>query len=326
MNSFGRIFKVSIYGESHGPVVGIVVDGIPPGIELSTTDFHSDIARRKPGSKGTTTRVEADEPVIKSGVFNQKTTGAPLCIEFINSNIRSGDYDQFVNQPRPGHSDFSASRKFKNFNDHRGGGHFSGRLTAAIVAAGVVAKKILTNIQIQARIVEAGGKENIEEALQLALESNDSIGGIVECRVTGIPVGWGEPFFDSLESVLAHLMFAIPAVKGIEFGSGFQAAKMKGSTHNDPIIDQEGHTLTNHSGGISGGLGNGNEMVFRIAVKPTSSTPQKQQTYDFEKTTVSELVVEGRHDLCIALRVPVVVEAMTALGLVDLMFIQSLRG
>ena len=144
----------------------------------------------------------------------------------------------------------------------------------------------MTNIQIQARIVEAGGKENIEEALQLALESNDSIGGIVECRVTGIPVGWGEPFFDSLESVLAHLMFAIPAVKGIEFGSGFQAAKMKGSTHNDPIIDQEGHTLTNHSGGISGGLGNGNEMVFRIAVKPTSSTPQKQQTYDFEKTTV----------------------------------------
>ena len=326
MNSFGRIFRVSIYGESHGPVVGIVVDGVPPGIELSETDLYPDLERRRPGINGTTTRVESDEPIIKSGVFKQMTTGAPLCVEFTNSNVRSEDYEQFVSQPRPGHSDFSAHIKFKSFNDYRGGGHFSGRLTLPIVAAGVIAKKILKGIQIHSRIIEAGGLEDIERAIQLAIENKDSIGGIVECKVNNVPIGWGEPFFDSLESVLAHLMFAIPAVKGIEFGSGFKASKMVGSKHNDPILDQEGHTQTNHAGGISGGLSNGNELVFRISVKPTSSTPQKQQTYDFQKSTLSELVVAGRHDLCIALRVPVVVEAMTAIGLVDLMFLQSLKA
>jgi chorismate synthase len=318
MNNFGRLFRTTVFGESHGEAIGVILDGVPAGIALSTEDFDADIARRKPGAAGTTPRIEADAPQILSGVFGGKTTGAPLCIRFLNGNTQSKDYSAFQNQPRPGHADFVAATKYKGFNDYRGGGHFSGRLTLLLVAAGVVAKKILPQgVHIQANLLQIGGQSDINLGLQRALDANDSIGGVVECRATGLPIGWGEPFFDSIESVLAHLLFAIPAVKGVEFGSGFAAATMFGSTHNDPILDAQGTTATNNAGGIVGGISNGNPLVVRIAIKPTSSTPQPQQTYNYTQNAVSDFRAEGRHDLCIALRVPVVMEAVVAMGLAD---------
>lgn len=317
MNSFGNQFKVSIFGESHGPMVGITIDGCPSGMPLSKEDFYPDIVRRQPGAPGTTPRVETDEPRIVSGWFNGFTTGAPLTIVFENQNTRSGDYEQLKKQPRPGHADWVAMQKFNGFNDPRGGGHFSGRLTLPLVAAGVIAKKMLSGVNIKAELIEAGGLKDIQAAIRKAEADNDSIGGIVECTVSGLPPGLGEPFFDSVESLLAHAIFAIPAVKGIEFGSGFRAARMKGSEHNDLIINSNGTTQTNNAGGINGGLTNGNDLVFRIAVKPTSSIPLPQMTLNLETGKVEELRIGGRHDLCIALRVPVVVEAVTAMVLAD---------
>jgi chorismate synthase len=317
MNSFGTLFRVSIFGESHGPNIGIVIDGCPAGIPLEHEDFMSDIKRRQPGAAGTTPRVESDEPRIISGWFNGFTTGAPLTILFDNQNTKSGDYDHLRKQPRPGHADWVAMQKFHGFNDHRGGGHFSGRLTLALVAAGVVAKKVVSPAIVSAKLIEAGGMSDIEAAIRKAEADNDSIGGVVECRVNGLPVGLGEPFFDSIESLIAHAVFSIPATKGIEFGSGFAASRMKGSEHNDRIISEDGHTDTNYAGGINGGISNGNELVFRVAVKPTSSTSRPQQTLNLESGKVEELVIGGRHDRCIALRVPVVVEAVTAMVLAD---------
>lgn len=321
MNSFGRIFRVTIFGESHGNSVGCVVDGCPAGISLTTSDFLEDIERRKPGAKGTTPRKEDDIPEIISGIFNDKTTGTPLTILFRNTNTRSADYEKLRAVPRPGHADFVASKKYKGFEDYRGGGHFSGRLTVALVAAGVVAKKILHTIKITSSILEIGGESDTEKGLQKAIDAKDSIGGIVECRVSGVPVGLGEPFFDAAESIISHLIFAIPAVRGIEFGTGFAASKMFGSQHNDALESLDGKTTTNHSGGIVGGLTNGNELVFRIAIKPTSSTPKEQQTLNIETGNVEAFSVKGRHDLCIALRVPVILEAVTAISLADLLLI-----
>ncbi|MDD4644720.1 MAG: chorismate synthase [Bacteroidales bacterium] len=315
MNSFGNHFKVSIFGESHGPMIGITLDGCKPGIPLSVEDFEEDIRRRQPGAKGTTPRVEADQPKIVSGWYKDFTTGAPLTILFENQNTRSGDYDNLQKQPRPGHADWVAMMKFDGFNDPRGGGHFSGRLTLALVAAGVVAKKMIGPVKVTARLTEAGGNTDIEAAIAKAIEEKDSIGGLIECQASPMPVGLGEPFFDSVESVLSHAIFAIPAVKGIEFGSGFSAARMKGSEHNDRIISADGKTATNHAGGINGGITNGNDLIFRIAIKPTSSISKPQQTLNTENRKVEELVIEGRHDTCIALRAPVVVEAVTAIVL-----------
>lgn len=323
MNSFGILFKTAIFGESHGLAIGVCIDGCPAGVPLATTDFTADLNRRKPGARGTTARKEEDKPEIISGVYNGFTTGAPLCILFYNKDQRPADYEHLKNKPRPGHADFVAAKRFGGFNDPRGGGHFSGRLTLALVAAGVVAKKILDNISISARLVEAGGSSNIESAVEKAVNDGDSIGGVVECRAEKIPVGWGEPFFNSVESVISHLAFAIPAIKGIEFGSGFKAASMKGSEHNDQIIDRTGATSTNHAGGISGGLTNGNELVFRVAVKPTSSIKKKQQTINIISGKNETLEVRGRHDACIALRVPVVVEAITAIALADLYLLNT---
>lgn len=323
MNSFGRIFRVSIFGESHGPAIGIVIDGCPAGISLTTDDFNTDIERRKPGASGTTPRKEEDVPKILSGVFNDKTTGAPITIIFENSNTRSSDYEALRNTPRPGHADFVLHTKFNGYNDYRGGGHSSGRLTLPLVAAGVVAKKLLDGITINAQLIEAGGSANIEAAIQKAVEEQDSIGGIVSVSAKGLPIGLGEPFFDSAESIISHIIFSIPAIKGIEFGSGFNAARMKGSIHNDPIIDAEGTTATNNAGGINGGITNGNELNFRIAVKPTSSTPKEQQTWNKESQQVESFTVKGRHDLCIALRVPVVAEAATAIALADLLLLNK---
>jgi len=333
MNSFGRIFRVSIFGESHGENVGVIIDGCPGGMSLKIEDFSPDLERRKAGAKGTTPRKEDDIPEIVSGVFNDKTTGAPITILFKNSNTRSGDYEKQRAVPRPGHADFVASKKFDGFQDYRGGGHFSGRLTVALVAAGIVAKKILDlipnpspkerGIKITATILEIGGETDLDKGLQKAIDAKDSIGGIIECRVDGLPIGLGEPFFDSAESLLSHAVFAIPAVRAIEFGTGFAAAKMFGSKHNDAIEDASGRTASNNAGGVVGGLTNGNELVFRIAIKPTSSTPQEQQTLNIETNKVEPFSVKGRHDLCIALRVPVVLEAATAIVLADLMLLNK---
>jgi len=324
MNSFGRLFRISIFGESHGSAVGIIIDGCPAGIELSEADFTTDIERRKGGTqKGTTPRQETDAPIFKSGIFQNKTTGAPLMIMFENNNTRSGDYEKQRAFPRPGHADFVAHKKFGGFEDYRGGGHFSGRLTVCLVAAGVVAKKLLQNISVVATILEIGGEQDLERGLQKAIEAKDSIGGIVECTVKGLPIGLGEPFFDSVESNIAHAAFSIPAVKGVEFGAGFLAAKMFGVEHNDSILDGEGKTETNNAGGIVGGITNGNDLVFRIVIKPTSSTPKEQETLNWETGSVETFSVKGRHDLCIALRVPPVLEAVTAFVLADLMLLEG---
>ena len=323
MNSFGRIFRISILGESHGPAVGVVIDGCPAGIPLAPADFEYDLGRRKSGAKGTTPRIEEDLPNLLSGLFNGYTTGAPITILFENRNVRSSDYSRMRDMPRPGHADFVASRKFGGFQDFRGGGHFSGRLTLALVAAGVVAKKLLDGMSIAAYLIEAGGMKDIEKAVEKAIESDDSIGGIIECSVKQVPVGLGEPFFDSLESQISHIAFAIPAIKGIEFGSGFAASTMRGSEHNDNILDATGTTETNHAGGINGGISNGNELVFRVAVKPTSSTSQIQRTMNMKSGKVEDMEIKGRHDKCIALRVPPVLEAATAIVLADFMLMEQ---
>lgn len=324
MNSFGRIFRISIFGESHGESVGIVIDGCPAGLPLTVEDFFPDLERRKGGTqKGTTPRQEEDFPIFKSGIFNNKTTGAPITILFENKNTRSADYERQRDVPRPGHADFVARKKFGGHEDYRGSGHFSGRLTVALVAAGVIAKKILKEITVTSKILEIGGESDLDKGLQKAIDAKDSIGGIIECRVNGLPTGLGEPFFDSVESQLSHIVFAIPAVRGVEFGAGFAAAKMFGSQHNDAIETIEGKTKTNHAGGIVGGLTNGNELVFRIAIKPTSSTPKEQTTLNWETGKVETTSVKGRHDLCIALRVPVILEAVTAIVLADLMMLEQ---
>jgi chorismate synthase len=328
MNAFGRLFRITIFGESHGESVGVNIDGCPAGLPLSVEDFLLDIERRKGGTqKGTTPRKEDDLPIFKSGVFNGRTTGAPLTILFENNNTRSGDYEKQRAVPRPGHADFVAHKKFGGYEDFRGGGHFSGRLTVALVAAGVIAKKLLATvgagIPVRASILEIGGEADLEKGLQKAIDAKDTIGGIVECRAEGLPIGLGEPFFDSLESVLSHAVFAIPAVRGVEFGTGFAAARMFGSQHNDAIEDATGKTRTNHAGGVVGGITNGNELVFRIAVKPTSSTPKEQLTLNWETGEQESFSVKGRHDLCIALRVPVVLEAVTALVLADVLLLEQ---
>lgn len=320
MNHFGKLFTVSIFGESHGESVGVVIDGCPSGMPLTVEDFVVDTQRRKGGTqKGVTPRQEEDLPLFKSGMFNGKTTGAPLTLLFENKNTRSGDYEKQRAVPRPGHADFVASKKYGGFEDFRGGGHFSGRLTLCLVAAGVVAKKVLKGISIQSEIISIGGEKNIEAGLQKAIDQKDSVGGIVECSVSGLPIGLGEPFFDSVESLISHAAFAIPAVRGIEFGTGFAAASMYGVDHNDPIENNDGKTTTNHAGGVVGGITNGNDFVFRIAIKPTSSTPKEQYTYNWETDAMENFAVRGRHDLCIALRVPPVLEGVAAIVFADLM-------
>jgi len=320
LNSFGQLFRVQIFGESHGESVGIVVDGCPAGLPLSADDLLTDLERRKGGrQKGTTPRQEADYPFFKSGLFNGKTTGFPIAIFFENNNTRSEDYQKQRSIPRPGHADWVAHEKFGANEDYRGGGHFSARLTTGLVAAGAIAKKLMPGITIEAAVTEIGGEADLEKGLQKAIDAKDSVGGLVECRVKGVPVGLGEPYFDSLESSLAHMMFAIPAVRGVEFGTGFAAAKMFGSEHNDAILDMSGTTKTNHAGGVVGGISNGNELVFRIAIKPTSSTPKEQVSLNWDTQQTESFSVKGRHDLCVALRAPVIVEAATAIVLADFM-------
>ncbi len=333
MNTFGRKFRVSIFGESHGELIGVVLDGVQPGIELSEEDFVQDLARRKSGAKGTTPRIEEDKPMLVSGVYEGCTTGAPLTIVFRNMNTKSSDYSQFAAMPRPGHADLTAALKWDDYQDPRGSGHFSGRLTLPIVAAGVVAKKMLYSLtildetpakEVTARLVELGGssdEQTWQEAVDKAMEEGDSLGAVVECTVPEIDPGYGEPFWDSVESTIAHAIFSIPGVRGLEFGDGFQAAGMKGSEHNDPI-GADGRPLKNGAGGVNGGITNGAPLTFRVAFKPTSSIRKAQQTFNFQTGEMDTLEIKGRHDACFALRTPVVVEAMTAIALADLVLLK----
>jgi chorismate synthase len=321
MNSFGRIFRVEIFGESHGPAVGVIVDGCPPGIPFSVASLDADLARRRPGAAGTTERVEAAPPEILSGTYEGRTTGSPILIVMRNADTRSQDYEAFKRIPRPGHADFTSRLKFGGFSDPRGSGHFSGRVTAGIVAAGALAKLVLGGVAFATRVVEAGGRKDIEAAAAEAKLAGDSIGGLVEIRVSGLPAGLGEPFFDAAESVLAHALFAVPAVRGVEFGDGFAAARMRGTEHNDPFVDRDGRTSKNGSGGINGGITNGNEIVARVAVKPASTISAPQRTLDFESGEAAILAPGGRHDACIALRAAVVLEAACAIALADLSLI-----
>ena len=369
MNTFGRKFRVTIFGESHGEAIGVVLDGVPAGLDLCEADFEMDLLRRKSGANGTTPRLESDKPRILSGVFEGHTTGAPLAILFRNENMKSQDYAQFAAMPRPGHADLTAALRWDDCNDPRGGGHFSGRMTLPVVAAGVVAKKILADAtildetpcsEINARIVEVGGipvchversgtyvgeevlrcaqddrmetlndnrvaggiKANgllpeWQEMIEKAMDEGDSLGAVVECCVPNIDSGYGEPFWDSVESQIAHAVFAIPGVRGVEFGDGFKAAAMRGSEHNDPI-GPDARPTKNGAGGVNGGLTNGAPVVFRVAFKPTSSISRAQQTLNFETGEMDTLQIKGRHDACFALRCPVIVEAMTAIVLADL--------
>ncbi len=324
MNCFGDKYRVTIFGESHGESLGVVLDGVPSGIPLSETDFIADLDRRRSGSVGTTARRESDTPHIISGIYNGYTTGAPLTIIFKNGDCRSDDYNQISAMPRPGHADYVAKIKYGGYNDIRGGGHFSGRLTLCLVAAGVVAKLILKDINISASLVEVGGytyeeRESIESAIAEAIERGDSLGGVVRCECDGVKIGVGEPFFNSVESVISHAIFAIPGVRGIEFGDGFGAAALRGSVHNDCYIDGQGRTSTNGAGGINGGIANGNKILFNVAIKPTSTISLGQESFNFETNKIDSVSYKGRHDVCFALRVPVVVEAVTAISLANLL-------
>ncbi|MFA6335187.1 MAG: chorismate synthase [Bacteroidales bacterium] len=323
MNSFGKNFRVSIFGESHGPEIGVIIDGTPAGLPLSPDDFTADILRRKSGKKGSTPRIEGDLPKIVSGVYQGYSTGTPICILFNNTNTISEDYTNLQDWPRPGHADFVSMIKSKGFSDPRGGGHHSGRITLGLVAAGVVAKKLISPISIEAKILNIGGENPWDNILEKAIAQGDSLGGVVECIAKKMPVGLGEPFFDSLESLLSHMVFSIPGVRGIEFGDGFRAAGMFGSEHNDPIIEESGKTLKNGSGGVNGGISNGNDLVFRIAIKPTSSIFKSQKSYNFATHKIEDLKIAGRHDYCFALRVPVVAEASVAIVLADLLNLSS---
>lgn len=351
---WGNKLKVSIFGESHGVGIGITIDGLLAGIELDMEAILEEMDRRAPGkSKLATARRESDTPEILSGIFEGKTTGAPLCAIIRNADMHSKDYGNLKNLMRPGHSDYPGHVKYNGFNDYRGGGHFSGRITAPLVFAGAVCKQILAQkgIMIGSHIKSIGkindksfletnldndllkelhnkelpvlDKEKEEAMRNTILEAKadlDSVGGTIECTVLGINAGIGNPFFDSVESTLAHLMFSVPAVKGIEFGKGFAMSKLRGSECNDEYYYDGDNvkTYTNNNGGITGGITNGMPIIFNVVVKPTSSISKPQKTINIAEKKNDELVIKGRHDPCIVQRAVPVVEAVTAIGILDL--------
>ena len=303
-----------------------MLSGVPAGVILRAEDFASDLERRRPQSKGETPRHEADEPIIEGVDAEGVTTGESVTIKFRNTNCKSGDYSHLRLHPRPSHADLTQRMKYGEEYNLAGGGMASGRMTVALVAAGVVAKKILSGYSFRTELVSVGdvtNKADFEGVIAEARLAGDSVGGVVECRVSGVERGLGEPFFDSVESVISHLMFSIPGVKGIEFGDGFEGVKSRGSERNDVIINGEGTTKTNNEGGINGGIANGNDIVLRVAIKPTPSIAKAQQTFNFESNSIEELRIGGRHDSCIARRAMVVVEAMTAFALADLRLQQN---
>jgi len=350
---WGKKVKYSIFGESHGRGIGITIDGLPPGIELDMDFINGEMQRRAPGrDEFSTKRFEGDKVEILSGYFNGYTTGTPLCGVIFNENQNSKDYDKLKDLARPGHADFTGKVKYEGFNDYRGGGHFSGRITAPLVFAGAVAKQILFDkgIVIGSHILSIGnitdsyfdgvnlkvqtladvlrkdfpvlddlkGKE-MKNIILKAKEETDSVGGIIEVAILNIPYGLGEPFFDSIESNLSQLLFSVPAVKGVEFGMGFEITKVRGSQANDePYIDNgKVLTKTNNNGGINGGISNGMPIVFRVAMKPTPSIAKLQNTIDMKTGENSEVSVIGRHDPCIVLRALPVIEACAAMSILD---------
>jgi chorismate synthase len=322
-NSFGQIFRIKTFGESHGPCIGVVIDGCPAGLQISIEEIQIELDRRKPGQPLTTPRNETDAAEILSGLFEGKTTGAPITILIRNRDADSSQYDTLKNVYRPGHANFTYLEKYGHF-DYRGGGRASARETAARVAAGAVAKKFLANYNIHcsASILEVGGYSNpheIERAILSAQEEGDSLGGIIACTAN-IPPGLGDPVYNKLEAQLAAAMLSLPATKGFEIGSGFQAARMKGSEHNDSfeLHNNTVRTTTNYSGGTLGGISTGSQLYFKVAFKPTSSIKKPQQTVTLNKeSTTLELPKTARHDPCVALRAIPIVEAMTALVLAD---------
>ena len=344
-NTFGTVFRITTYGESHGPALGVVIDGCPSGLPLSAADIQKELNRRRPGQSSVTTpRKESDTAVIESGVFEGVTTGAPIAIRIVNENQRSSDYSDIARLFRPGHADRSWFEKY-GLRDYRGGGRSSGRETAARVAAGAVAKKLLGlyGIRICAWTesigpIEAknGAPENaesnavrcrdpeaaaeMEAYIKAKTAEKESVGGVVACRADGLPVGWGEPVFDKLDAVLAHAVLSVGSVKGIEFGSGFGAAAMKGSANNDQMAG--GRFLSNNAGGILGGITTGEDIIIRAAAKPTPSISISQMTMD-EDGNDTPISVRGRHDPCIAIRASVVVEAMAAIALADMILIKE---
>ncbi len=351
---WGNKLKISIFGESHGAGIGITIDGLPSGVKIDMEEVLKEMARRAPGkSRLSTARKEGDKPEILSGFFEGKTTGTPLCAVIRNSDQHSKDYGKLKDLMRPGHADYPGYIRYKGFNDYRGGGHFSGRITAPLVFAGAVCKQILTSrgINIGAHVKSIGqvydkGFAEVELTKELldSLKVNelpllcpekeelmrntilearsdcDSVGGTIECTVIGINAGIGNPFFDSVESTLAHLMFSVPAVKGIEFGRGFEMSELRGSECNDEYYydGDEVKTYTNNNGGITGGITNGMPILFKVGIKPTPSIAKKQRTIDIAEKKDSELVIEGRHDPCIVQRAVPVIEAVTAIGILDL--------
>ena len=328
-NTFGNAVSITLFGESHGPSIGCVIDGLAPGIPVDEGIIAEMLTRRRPSGAISTARQEVDKFVIESGVFNNRTTGTPICIRIPNEDTRSGDYSRLA---RPGHADYTAHCKYHGYEDYRGGGHFSGRITAALVAAaGIIIpaleKKgisIQTNIHRLAGVPGNGNTHvnaEMEEKILSAKSNGDSVGGVLETTVTGLPAGVGEPWFDSVESMLSHALFSIPAVKGVEFGDGFALAEMIGSKANDAFsVSADGIvTETNHNGGINGGITNGMPLVFRCAIKPTPTIAKVQNTIDLESGSPAELQAKGRHDPCIVHRAAVVVDAITAITLCDLL-------
>lgn len=320
MNQFGTLFKITLYGESHQPQIGVVIDGVPSGIAIDETKITEDLKRRNPNAIGTTPRKEKDVFSITSGVFSGFSTGSPIHIGIPNMDVQSKDYTALKKHPRPGHADFVAHHKYAGFNDHRGGGRFSGRLTAPLVAAGAIAKMVVP-FKFSHRIKQLGSLTDlskIDAYLQTIQDEGDSVGGIIELTVTNLPIGIGEPMFEKVESKVAQMLFSIPAVKGVEFGLGFSGINTKGSTFNDAIIDETGKTKTNHAGGLSGGLTNGNPLVINVFIKPTSSIKKPQESFSLENKEVQTLAIKGRHDVAIARRAPIVLENALAIVLADL--------
>ncbi len=349
-DSLGTLFRITSFGESHGKAVGVVVEGCPAGLPLTEADIQPDIDRRRPAAGPVSTpRCEADEVAILSGVLGGRTTGAPLCLLAWNRDADSSAYEHLKNIPRPGHADYTAYVKYAGLADVRGGGRFSGRITAGFVMAGAVARKVLAahHIEILAHTVAIGGiesramdlqdvrrlaplsalrcadtaaAERMLKAIEAAREAGDSLGGVIEMQALGVPAGWGEPVFSTADGELARAYLAVPAVKGVEFGTGFRAAALKGSQNNDPFIIRDGAvtTASNNAGGILGGITTGRPVVVRIAVKPTPSIAQKQSSVNLATMTETDISVAGRHDACIVPRAVVVMEAVTAVVLCDL--------
>jgi chorismate synthase len=319
MNTYGTLFKITLYGESHQSAIGVVIDGMPAGILIDQARIQADLKKRQPGAVGTTPRKEEDAFEITSGVFNGYSTGSPIHLMIRNQNVRSQDYDHLKKQPRPGHADFVAEVKYQGFQDHRGGGRFSGRLTAALVAAGAIAKMIIP-FQLSHHLLSVGTLKDLtkmDEYLQEIASQGDSVGGVIQVKATRMMVGIGEPFFNKLDAEIGKMMLSIPAVKGVEIGTGFEGASWLGSQFNDQIIDQEGHTRTNHSGGITGGISNGNDLLVQVMIKPTSSIQKTQETFHFGSESIEPLDVSGRHDVCIARRAGIVLENALAIVLAD---------